>query len=115
MVEHVLRAVEAVPPGRVTTYGAVAELVGATARQVGSVMRYYGSNVTWWRVVSATGELPDHLRTAAAEQWEREGIECKSDGRGCRVGDYRVDPLQWGERYAEAASDLPRYERTPRR
>jgi alkylated DNA nucleotide flippase Atl1 len=55
-VEAVLALVEQVPPGRVTTYGALAEAVGSGGpRQVGKVMSTYGGAVPWWRVVHADG------------------------------------------------------------
>jgi len=62
-VELVLRCVEQVPWGRVTTYGAIAEVVGRVAggggpRLVGSVMALNGAPVPWWRVVRADGGLP---------------------------------------------------------
>ena len=65
-VEAVLRIVEAIPPGRVTTYGAIARSIGLGGpRQVGQVMATYGGPVPWWRVVRADGSLPDtHLRDA---------------------------------------------------
>lgn len=111
MVEHVLRAVEAVPPGRVTTYGAIAALMGGTARQVGSVMRHYGSNVAWWRVVTASGDVPDHLRDAVREHWAAEGIAWKPNRRGCALAAHRVDEEGWAMAYAEATRDLPPFER----
>jgi alkylated DNA nucleotide flippase Atl1 len=55
-VEAVLALVEQVPPGRVMTYGALAEAVGSGGpRQVGKVMSTYGGAVPWWRVVHADG------------------------------------------------------------
>lgn len=58
-VERVLSLVEAVPAGRVTTYGTLAEVVGVGGpRQVGRVMSRYGGAVPWWRVVRADGGLP---------------------------------------------------------
>lgn len=58
-VEAVLAVVAAVPPGRVTTYGAVAAVVGrAGPRQVGQVLSRHGSEVAWWRVVRADGTPP---------------------------------------------------------
>ncbi len=58
-VEAVLSLVEQVPPGRATTYGALAAAVGvAGPRQVGRVMATYGGAVPWWRVVRADGRLP---------------------------------------------------------
>jgi len=59
-VEAVLRIVEAIPPGRVMSYGAVADAVGRGGpRQVGRVMAQYGGAVPWWRVVRADGTLPE--------------------------------------------------------
>lgn len=111
VVEHVLRAVECVPPGRVTTYGAIAALVGGTARQVGSVMRVHGGTVTWWRVVNAAGELPPGLLARARPHWADEGIALAASGRGCRLADHRVDEAGWRAAYDRAVADLPRYVR----
>lgn len=113
MVEHVLRAVEAVPPGRVTSYGSIAQLMGGTARQVGAVLRFYGDNVSWWRVTSAYGDLPPHLREAAAVRWALEGITWKPNRLGCRIADHRVDQVSWEAAYVEATRDLPPYDRAP--
>jgi alkylated DNA nucleotide flippase Atl1 len=58
-VETVLRVVEAIPRGRVMSYGAIAECVGRGGpRQVGAVMAAYGGPVPWWRVVHADGTPP---------------------------------------------------------
>ena len=111
MVEHVLRAVECVPPGRVTSYGAIAELMGATARQVGSVMRFYGTNVAWWRVVNAAGDVPARLRSEVAQHWAAENIGWKPNGLGCVMAEHRVDRDQWSADYARAVADLPIYRR----
>ncbi len=64
-VEAVLACVEAVPRGRVTTYGAIADAIGRFGpRRVGNVMSTHGGGVPWWRVVRADGSLPDsHLDT----------------------------------------------------
>lgn len=91
LVERVLRAVELVPRGRVVSYGDLAALVGTGPRQVGSIMRVYGSNVTWWRVTNASGDLPWHLRQAAFVEWAVEGIEVKPNALGCRIRDHRAD------------------------
>ena len=91
LVEKVLRAVELVPRGRIISYGDIAALVGTGPRQVGSIMRLYGSNVTWWRVTNASGDLPSHLRQRAFEIWPTEGITVKPNGRGCRIREHHVD------------------------
>jgi alkylated DNA nucleotide flippase Atl1 len=58
-VEAVLQVVESIPPGRVMSYGAIAECVGQGGpRQVGAVMSSYGGSVAWWRVVRADGVPP---------------------------------------------------------
>lgn len=55
---RVLEVTEAIPPGRVMSYGDVAEYLGEGGpRQVGRVMSLWGGGVTWWRVVHADGSL----------------------------------------------------------
>ncbi len=72
--EQVLVFVERVPPGRVVTYGFIADAIGhGGARQVGRVMALEGAAVTWWRVVRANGTLPPHLMTDAQQHWREEG------------------------------------------
>ena len=85
-VEHVLACVERIPPGRVTTYGAIAEVVGAALggggpRQVGSVMATYGGPVPWWRVVRANGSLPDSHHDEARQAYLEEGTPLRPSGR----------------------------------
>ena len=71
--EAVLRLVEAIPPGRVLTYGLIAEQIGRGGpRQVGGVMARDGHGVPWWRVVRADGSLPAHLVLDAQREWQRE-------------------------------------------
>jgi alkylated DNA nucleotide flippase Atl1 len=66
-VEAVLRVVESIPPGRVMSYGAIAERLGQGGpRQVGAVMASYGGSVPWWRVVRADGTPPPDVAEARA-------------------------------------------------
>lgn len=60
--ERVLDVAELIPPGRVMTYGDVAEWLGEGGpRQVGRAMALYGGAVPWWRVVRSDGVLlPGH-------------------------------------------------------
>ncbi|ORT53077.1 MGMT family protein [Frankia sp. KB5] len=54
---EVLEAVSRIPPGKVMTYGDVAEYVGAgSGRTVGAVLSRFGDEVPWHRVIRATGE-----------------------------------------------------------
>jgi alkylated DNA nucleotide flippase Atl1 len=80
-VEQVLSLVERVPRGRVTTYGLIAEAVGAGGpRQVGAVMAAYGGPVPWWRVVRADGSLPDSHLPEARQHYLAEGTPLRPSG-----------------------------------
>lgn len=86
LAQQVLACVEAIPAGRVMTYGDVAEYVGSrSARMVGRVLALDGGSVPWHRVVRADGVLVPHL---ADEQRARLLAE------GVRVVGLRVDLSQ---------------------
>jgi methylated-DNA-protein-cysteine methyltransferase-like protein len=60
----VLDLVDAIPPGRVMTYGDIARHLGLpSARQVGQVLARSGHEVPWHRVVMADGSPAPHHRT----------------------------------------------------
>ena len=94
LVERVLRLAEQVPAGCVTSYGDLAEALGAGPRQVGAVMARWGSGVPWWRVTSASGTLPPHLLPQAAGHWAAEGIDVRHDRSGRLVG-VRIARHRW--------------------
>ncbi len=80
--EAVLAFVERIPPGRVVTYGLIADHLasgghGGGARHVGKVMALEGAAVPWWRVVRANGSLPPHLMLDAQREWAREDTPVK--------------------------------------
>ena len=82
VVEAVLRLVEQVPAGRVTTYGELAEAVGRGGpRQVGHVLATWGASVPWWRVVRADGSPARGHEEEARRLLEAEGTPL----RGSRV------------------------------
>jgi methylated-DNA-protein-cysteine methyltransferase related protein len=60
-VDRVMAVVRGIPPGRVASYGAVAEAAGrpGAARAVGRALAGLpeGSDVPWWRVVNGRGEI----------------------------------------------------------
>lgn len=112
--ERVLELTERIPPGKVMTYGDVAEYLGDMAeseaiqagavvgrreggpRQVGRVMALYGGTVPWWRVIRADGALLPGHELRALEQYRAEGTPLRSvRGRGPARG-------------SAAAEDLPR-------
>lgn len=87
-VERVLAVVDAIPPGRVMTYGDVAATLGSrAARMVGQVMAYYGGDVPWWRVVRAGGHPPMNHEHIALQHYRAEGtpLIMRTDGP------YRID------------------------
>ena len=84
-VEAVLACVERVPRGRVTTYGAIAEHVGAALggggpRQVGSVLATHGGPVPWWRVVRADATLPPSHQGEARQAYLEESTPLRPSG-----------------------------------
>ena len=87
LVERVLDLVERVPPGRVTTYGALADVVGfGGPRWVGSVLARHGAAVPWWRVVRADGSLPAAHRRDALPRYRREGTALRAAADGSVAG-----------------------------
>ncbi len=81
-VEAVLSCVEQVPPGRVTTYGAIADAVGRHGpRRVGNVMSRHGGAVPWWRVVRADGTLPACHDGEARQHHLEEGTPLRRSGK----------------------------------
>ena len=85
-VDHVLEVVNAIPPGRVMTYGGVAATLGSRgARAVGLVMSRYGSNAPWWRVIRADGQPPQGHAARAWPHYLAEGTPLKGSGIGYRV------------------------------
>lgn len=106
LVEHVLRAVEQIPPGAIVSYGDVAELVGTGPRQVGAIMSRWGSTVAWWRVTNAAGRLPAELLARALPHWAAEGVSLSTHRQGCRIIAHRADLRQLAADYARATADL---------
>lgn len=89
-LEVVLDVVEQVPPGRVTTYGVIAEVLRERLgrggpRSVGRVLAVAGAAVPWWRVVNASGEPPAAHRTEALRRLRAEGCPLTSPHDDARV------------------------------
>lgn len=86
--DRVLDVVDAIPPGRIMSYGDIAAYLGEGGpRQVGRVMSLWGGGVAWWRVIHADGSLlPGHEREALA-RYQQEGTPL----RRAHDGPPRVD------------------------
>ncbi|GGS85500.1 6-O-methylguanine DNA methyltransferase [Streptomyces daghestanicus] len=90
--ERVLEVTELIPPGRVMTYGDVAEwLEEGGPRQVGRVMSLYGVGVPWWRVVRADGALLPGHELEALDRYREEGTPLKEAGRAAEGHLPRID------------------------
>ncbi len=79
-VEAVLSIVESVPRGRVTTYGAIGDVVGSGPRLIGNVLARHGAPVPWWRVVRADGSLPPSHLDRARSSYLEEGTPLRRQG-----------------------------------
>ncbi|MBI1758866.1 MAG: MGMT family protein [Actinobacteria bacterium] len=90
--ERVLRLVERIPPGRVMSYGDVADFLGSRApRQVGAVLARDGGGVPWHRVLRADG-------TPAAPLAERQLALLAAEGVPVRDGRVDIRRFRWDGR-----------------
>ncbi|HEY3090098.1 MAG TPA: MGMT family protein [Jatrophihabitantaceae bacterium] len=75
LARRILDCVDAIPAGRVMSYGDVAEYSGArTPRLVGHVLRQDGGSVPWHRVLYSDGTFADHLRDEQRQRLIAEGV-----------------------------------------
>jgi alkylated DNA nucleotide flippase Atl1 len=78
--EAVFDAVEQIPPGRVSTYGAIGRLVGVGPRRVARALSQGGGAVPWHRVVRADGTVAEPVRVRQLELLAAEGVPVR-EGR----------------------------------
>ena len=83
----VLDVVDSIPPGRVMSYGDIAEYLGAGRgpRQVGRVMATYGGAVAWWRVIHSDGTPAPGHDSVAVQHYLAEGTPLRSARPPVRV------------------------------
>ena len=114
--QRVYRVVAAIPPGRLATYGQVADWIGAygCARQVGWALRRLSlpSSIPWHRVVNARGCIAMSLSRAGSDWIQRdlliaEGIPVDAHG-GLPLLRFLWRPLQpLGQLTPEDVSVMP--------
>lgn len=96
--ERVLDVVDVIPPGRVMSYGDVAEYLGdGGPRQVGQVLAQWGGGVAWWRVIHADGTPPPGHESAALARYRDEGTPLRH-GTGGRPGRVDMRRARWDGR-----------------
>ena len=78
--EAVFDVVETIPPGRVSTYGAIGRLIGVGPRRVARALSSGGGAVPWWRVLRADGTAAEPVRARQLELLAGEGVAAR-DGR----------------------------------
>jgi alkylated DNA nucleotide flippase Atl1 len=88
---RILACVDSIPPGKVMTYGDVAEYCGSRApRMVGRVLAQDGrgelatrdgehGTVPWHRVLRANGTCAEHLYTEQRQRLLSEGVRFNGD------------------------------------
>ena len=77
--EAVFDVVEQIPPGRVSTYGAIGRLVGVGPRRVARALSGGGGGaVPWFRVVRADGSVAEPVRVRQLELLAGEGVPIRN-------------------------------------
>ncbi|MCG8325689.1 MAG: MGMT family protein [Thiotrichales bacterium] len=79
--KRILQVVNAIPPGRVATYGQVAQLAGLPrrARLVGTVLANLDESeqVPWHRVINARGAISERSSLGGSEDYQRILLEAE--------------------------------------
>ena len=111
--ERVYKIVRRIPPGRVMTYGQIADILGEgyTPRTVGFVMHAADEETTpWQRVINSQGAcstgrviLPPDLQQ---RMLEAEGVEFDARGR-CDLPRYRWTPEEFANEDESGDSAQP--------
>ena len=77
--EAVFDVVERIPPGRVSTYGAIGRLIGIGPRRVARALSSGGGGaVPWYRVVRADGTAAEPVRVAQLALLAAEGVPVRN-------------------------------------
>jgi methylated-DNA-protein-cysteine methyltransferase-like protein len=84
LFEQIYALARTVPPGRVTTYGAIARALGLPngGRQVGWAMSVCPDDVPAHRIINAAGKVSGspHGKELRLAMLEEEGVEITADG-----------------------------------
>ncbi len=101
--ERVFEIVRSIPPGRVMTYGQIAEILGEgyTPRTVGFVMHAASDSTPWHRVINAQGGCSTGRVVIPHDKQRRmlesEGVKFNKSGR-CDLKTYLWIPDEQADR-----------------
>ena len=104
-IEKVLRAAECIPAGKMATYGDLGKITGESPRVVGNLMAKWGTNVPWWRVCNAQGEIAGHFNQALPH-WQEENITRNDKHTGIKLAAHRADYAELVRRWETATQNL---------
>ena len=76
--EAVFDVVERIPPGRVSSYGAIGRLVGVGPRRVARALSSGGGAVPWFRVLRADGTAAEPVRVRQLQLLAGEGVPIRN-------------------------------------
>jgi alkylated DNA nucleotide flippase Atl1 len=76
--EAVFDVVDSIPPGRVSTYGAIGRLIGIGPRRVARALSSGGGAVPWYRVVRADGSVAEPVRVEQLARLAAEGVPMRN-------------------------------------
>ena len=76
--EAVFDVVDRIPPGRVSTYGAIGRLIGIGPRRVARALSSGGGAVPWYRVVRADGSAAEPVRVEQMARLAAEGVPMRN-------------------------------------
>ncbi|WP_024795495.1 MGMT family protein [Tomitella biformata] len=85
-VEHVRSMILSIPPGKVSTYGAIAEAAGlSTPRTVAWILRVDGGGLPWQRVIRADGKPAQEVGQRQLDLLADEGAPIRGDRVNMRI------------------------------
>jgi alkylated DNA nucleotide flippase Atl1 len=76
--EAVFDVVEGIPPGRVSSYGAIGAMVGVGPRRVARALSSGGAAVPWYRVLRADGTAAEPVRVRQLQLLAGEGVPIRN-------------------------------------
>ncbi len=81
LARRVFEVVDAIPRGKVMSYGDIAAYLGCGPRQVARVMTERGDEVAWWRVLRSDGTCAPEVQPQQMRKLRAEGVAMRGEAR----------------------------------